>query len=53
MRGLNGDEIAYVLEGAPLNDIGYYAGYPSQWADSEKIEKSVRWRRGRRIWTAR
>ncbi len=37
VRGLNGDEIAYVLEGAPLNDIGYYAGYPSQWADSENV----------------
>ena len=31
LRGLNGDEVAYLLEGAPLNDIGYYAGYPSQW----------------------
>jgi outer membrane receptor protein involved in Fe transport len=37
VRGLNGDEIAYVLEGAPLNDIGYYAGYPSQWADPENV----------------
>ena len=37
VRGLNGDEIAYILEGAPLNDIGYYAGYPSQWADPENI----------------
>ncbi len=38
LRGLNGDEIAYLLEGAPLNDIGYYAGYPSQWVDSENIK---------------
>jgi hypothetical protein len=38
VRGLNGDEIAYVLEGAPLNDIGYYAGYPSQWIDGENID---------------
>jgi outer membrane receptor protein involved in Fe transport len=38
LRGLNGDEVAYLLEGAPLNDIGYYAGYPSQWADSENIK---------------
>jgi outer membrane receptor protein involved in Fe transport len=38
VRGLNGDEIAYVLEGAPLNDIGYYAGYPSQWADAENLK---------------
>ncbi len=37
VRGLNGDEVAYLVEGAPLNDIGYYAGYPSQWADSENI----------------
>lgn len=37
LRGLNGDEVAYLLEGAPLNDIGYYAGYPSQWVDSENI----------------
>jgi outer membrane receptor protein involved in Fe transport len=40
LRGLNGDEVAYLLEGTPLNDIGYYAGYPSQWVDSENI-KSV------------
>jgi outer membrane receptor protein involved in Fe transport len=38
VRGLNGDEIAYILEGLPLNDIGYYAGYPSQWADSENLK---------------
>jgi outer membrane receptor protein involved in Fe transport len=38
LRGLNGDEVAYLLEGAPLNDIGYYAGYPSQWTDSENIK---------------
>jgi iron complex outermembrane recepter protein len=38
LRGLNGDEVAYLLEGAPLNDIGYYAGYPSQWVDSENIK---------------
>ena len=37
LRGLNGDEVAYLLEGAPLNDIGYYAGYPSQWVDSENV----------------
>ena len=37
VRGLNSDEVAYVLAGAPLNDIGYYAGYPSQWVDSENL----------------
>ncbi len=37
VRGLNGDEIAYLVEDAPLNDIGYYAGYPSQWADAENV----------------
>ena len=37
VRGLNGDEIAYLVEGAPVNDIGYYAGYPSQWADAENV----------------
>ena len=38
VRGLNGDEVAYLVEGAPLNDVGYYAGYPSQWVDSENIK---------------
>jgi len=38
LRGLNGDEVGYLLEGAPLNDIGYYSGYPSQWVDSENIK---------------
>jgi hypothetical protein len=38
VRGLNGDEIAYLVEGAPLNDIGYYSGYPSQWADAENLQ---------------
>ncbi len=37
VRGLNGDELAYVVEGAPVNDIGYYAGYPSQWVDAENL----------------
>ena len=45
VRGLNGDEVAYLVEGAPLNDIGYYAGYPSQWADSENL-KSVMLQQG-------
>lgn len=38
VRGLNGDAIGYVLEGAPLNDIAYYTGYPSQFADSENYD---------------
>ncbi len=37
VRGLGGDEIAYLVEGAPVNDVGYYSGYPSQWVDSENI----------------
>ena len=45
VRGLNSDEVAYLVEGAPVNDIGYYAGYPSQWADSENI-KSVSLQQG-------
>ncbi len=38
VRGLNSDEVAYIVEGAPLNDIGYYAGYPSQWIDTENLQ---------------
>ncbi|MFT9257761.1 MAG: TonB-dependent receptor [Acetobacter sp.] len=38
IRGMNGDAIGYVLEGMPLNDIAYYTGYPSQFADSENYE---------------
>ncbi len=45
VRGLNSDEVAYLVEGAPVNDIGYYAGYPSQWVDSENI-KSVSLQQG-------
>ena len=45
VRGLNGDELAYVVEGAPLNDIGAYAGYPSQWVDAENL-KSVALQQG-------
>ncbi len=41
VRGLNGDELAYLVEGAPLNDIGYYAGYPSQWVDSENLKTAT------------
>lgn len=35
VRGLGGDAIGYVLEGMPMNDLAYYSGYPSQFADSE------------------
>lgn len=38
VRGMNGDAIGYVLEGMPLNDIAYYTGYPSQFADNENYE---------------
>ena len=38
VRGLNSDEVAYLVEGAPVNDVGYYAGYPSQWVDSENLK---------------
>lgn len=39
VRGLNGDAIGYVLEGMPLNDIAYYGGYPSQFADTENYSE--------------
>ncbi len=45
VRGLNGDEVAYLVEGAPVNDIGYYAGYPSQWVDPQNT-KSVSLQQG-------
>jgi len=39
VRGLGQDELGYVLEGMPLNDIGYYSAYPSQFIDSENIDE--------------
>jgi hypothetical protein len=39
VRGLGQDELGYVLEGMPLNDIGYYTAYPSQFIDSENIDE--------------
>ncbi|MHB8283871.1 MAG: TonB-dependent receptor, partial [Caulobacteraceae bacterium] len=39
IHGLGQDEIGYVLEGMPLNDIGYYTAYPSQFLDSENIDE--------------
>jgi outer membrane receptor protein involved in Fe transport len=39
IHGLGQDELGYVLEGMPLNDIGYYTAYPSQFIDSENIDE--------------
>lgn len=39
VRGLNGDALGYVLEGMPLNDVAYYGGYPSQFADTENYSE--------------
>ncbi|WP_083278346.1 TonB-dependent receptor [Kozakia baliensis] len=39
VRGLNNDSIGYVLEGMPLNDVAYYSGYPSQFADAENYQE--------------
>ena len=39
IHGLGQDEIGYVLEGMPLNDVGFYTAYPSQFIDSENIDK--------------
>lgn len=39
IHGLGQDELGYVLEGMPLNDIGYYTAYPSQFLDSENIDE--------------
>ncbi|CAI9120166.1 TonB-dependent receptor [Brytella acorum] len=39
VRGLSNDSLGYVLEGMPLNDVAYYNGYPSQFADSENYRE--------------
>jgi outer membrane receptor protein involved in Fe transport len=39
IHGLGQDELGYVLEGMPVNDIGYYTAYPSQFIDSENIDE--------------
>ncbi len=39
VRGLNTDSIGYVLEGMPLNDLAFYSGYPSQFADGENYRQ--------------
>ena len=38
-NGLGSDEIGYVLNGMPLNDIAYYTGYPNQFADTENLQR--------------
>ena len=39
VHGLGQDQLGYVLEGMPLNDIGFYTAYPSQFIDSENIDE--------------
>ncbi|MFT8611563.1 MAG: TonB-dependent receptor [Gluconobacter oxydans] len=39
VRGLDNSAIGYVLEGMPLNDVAYYSGTPSQFADSENYQE--------------
>lgn len=39
LRGLGQDEIGVTMEGAPQNDIGYYYAYPSQFADTENLQR--------------
>lgn len=39
VHGLGQDELGYVLEGMPVNDIGYYTAYPSQFIDSENMDE--------------
>lgn len=41
IRGLNGDEIGYLLEGAPLNNVGTYVTIPSQYPDGESLESEA------------
>jgi len=39
VRGLGNSEIGYILEGMPMNDVAYYSGTPSQFADSENYQE--------------
>jgi len=39
IRGLNSDQIGFMLEGAPLNDIGTYAAFPTEWVDAENLQE--------------
>lgn len=38
VRGLNGDEIGFLMEGAPLNNVGTYVTIPSQYPDGDVIQ---------------
>ncbi|QCE32469.1 TonB-dependent receptor [Acetobacteraceae bacterium] len=40
VRGIQGSDLGYLLEGMPVGDAAYGGGTPSQWADSENY-KSV------------
>ncbi len=39
VRGMNSDQIGFTLEGAPLNDIGSYMAFPTEWVDSENLDE--------------
>ncbi|WP_342628316.1 TonB-dependent receptor [Nguyenibacter vanlangensis] len=39
VRGMNSDQIGFTLEGAPLNDIGSYMAFPTEWVDSENLNQ--------------
>lgn len=39
MRGFNSDQIGVSIDGAPINDAGNYAVYPSELVDLENLEE--------------
>ena len=39
IRGMNSDQIGFTVEGAPLNDIGSYMAFPTEWVDSENLSQ--------------
>ncbi len=39
MRGFNSDQIGITVDGAPINDAGNFAVYPSELIDSENLEQ--------------
>lgn len=41
VRGLNGDEIGFLMEGAPLNNVGTYVTLPSQYPDGDNIDSET------------